>query len=357
MSKNKVYCSYSIKDEEIVLNTVKLLKNKGVDVWVDQLDIKPGDRWDDVVEKALEESTIFLLFISKASTESSNVMDELSIALNSNKQIIPVLIEECPIPMRLRRNQYADFVNNYENGIELLIQALASPEDLIKHKNNNVENEVIVDDNLQINNKVEDEIIVEDDLQNLTVDYNVFISYNHGDVKTALKIRDLLKNSGIEVTIDQDNMHEGQEIKGFINQSIQNADAVLTLISNKSLKSGWVGVETFDTMFAENQSGKRKLIGCVLDSDFYNYDYTINTIEGLDKEIEKRKEVLIRQINSNVSVTDISSEIDRLRNLRQNFPETMKRLRDFKCIDVSDEEIISHSMEKFVNQLKNAPII
>jgi|GEM_PF-3439242 len=350
MSKNKIYCSYSSSDREIVLNTVNVLKNKGLDVWFDQLDISLGERWDESVERALDESNIVLVFMSKASLESSNVMDEFSIAIVEGKQIMPILIENCELPMRLKRFQYVDFANNYEAGMNQLLQALnASDSEFVSPIN-----EKVTISNEQFN---DGEFEATEDVVDNNINYNVFISYNHGDARTAYKIKEVLTDSGIDVTIDEDSMKLGQEIKSFISESIQKADAVLTLISNRSLKSGWVGVETFDTMFAEEQSGKRKLIGCVLDSDFYNYDYTINTIDGLDEEIESRKKVMIRQLEKDVSVTDISSEIDRLRKLRQNFPETMKRLRDFKCIDVSDEEIINHSMDKFVKQLKRPKVI
>lgn len=342
MPKNKVFCSYSSHDKDIVINIVNLLKSKGVDVWFDQLDIELGGRWDEQIEMALEEATSFLLFMSKTSLESSNVMDEISIAISDGKKLIPVLIEECELPMRWRRRQYVDLVNNYEAGINALLEALDGAK-------------LDEDDYIE---KIQSDPIIDATAGDFDdIDYNVFISYNHGDLGTALKIRDLLVDSGIEVTIDQDSMRIGEEIKSFISDSIQNADAVLTLISNKSLKSGWVGAETFDTMFTEAQSGKRKLIGCVLDSDFYNYDYTINTIEDLDEEIESRKKVLVRQLQKDVSVTDISAEIDRLRKLRQNFPETMKRLRDFKCIDVSNDDIIGYNINKFVQQLRRPKVI
>ena len=44
MSKNKIFCSYSNSDRENVLSIVKTLKNKGIDVWIDQLSIGLGER-------------------------------------------------------------------------------------------------------------------------------------------------------------------------------------------------------------------------------------------------------------------------------------------------------------------------
>lgn len=342
MSKQKIYCSYSRVDSEMVLKTVNRLKESGFDVWIDELDIGVGENWDEQIGMALEQSTYFLVFMSHASIQSSNVIDEWSYALNANKVLLPILIEDCELPMRIQRIQYLDFTGNYEDAFKALTRALGSFDET-----NNIEDSHVMVEGTQPTEK----FTIDEN------DYNVFISYNHDDVKTALKIRDHLANSGIEVTIDQDSMDPGQEIKSFIKESIEKADAVLSLISNRSLKSGWVGVETFDTMFAESQSGKRKLIGCILDSDFYKSDYTTKTIDELDEEIETRKEILIKQLNQGVSVTDISSEIDRLRKLRQNFPETMQRLRDFKCINVSVDDEIAYNMDEFIHVLKRPKVI
>lgn len=340
--------SYSRNDADFVLKLGKSLRKEGASIWLDQLDLIPGQRWDKSIEAALDNSYTLLVILSNSSIQSSNVIDEVLFAFNKHKRVVPILLEECDIPQRLKKLQFLDFRGSFKKELNVLI-------DYLDFKNNTQDFEgPIVSP--RISNRIDSNLKNSDDFV-LNGNYNVFISYNHGDLNTALKIRDLIKNSGLEVTIDQDSMYDGQEIKNFISSSIQKANVVLTLISNKSLESGWVGVETFETMFAETQNGQRKLIGCVLDSDFYNYDYTMSTIEKLDAEIKKRKKVLIKQLNQGVSVTDISTEIDRLRNLRQNFPETIKRLRDFKCIDVSKEEIIEKNIEKFVNQLKRAQVI
>ncbi|MCH5720861.1 TIR domain-containing protein [Niabella hibiscisoli] len=44
----------------------------------------------------------------------------------------------------------------------------------------------------------------------------VFISYNHKDVATASRVRELLVKAGVEVTIDSEAMGAGDNIKAFI---------------------------------------------------------------------------------------------------------------------------------------------
>ena len=120
---SKVFISYSRKDSDFALKLGKDLKEKGVNVWLDQLDIKTGQIWDDEVEKALNSRNQFLIILSPESVSSKNVMDELSYAFEENKQIIPVLINDCKRPFRLRRYQFSDFTKDYEKGLNDLLRA------------------------------------------------------------------------------------------------------------------------------------------------------------------------------------------------------------------------------------------
>ncbi|MBL8296605.1 MAG: toll/interleukin-1 receptor domain-containing protein [Bryobacterales bacterium] len=118
------FFSYSRDDAEFVLRITKDLRAAGINVWLDQLDIVPGQPWDRAVEEALEGCQRLLVGLSRSSVESSNVMDEVSYALDEKKTVIPVILKECRIPFRLRRLQYVDFRAGYEKGLTELAGAL-----------------------------------------------------------------------------------------------------------------------------------------------------------------------------------------------------------------------------------------
>ncbi len=124
MSTGNIFFSYSRDNSEFVLKLAKELRKTGASVWLDQLDIKPGTRWDISIEKALENSQILLIILSKSSVESNNVMDEVSFGLDEGKTIVPVLLENCDVPFRLRRLQFADFTVDSSKGMATLLEAL-----------------------------------------------------------------------------------------------------------------------------------------------------------------------------------------------------------------------------------------
>lgn len=142
--QRKTFLSYSRTNKEFALELAKELKAEGFAVWLDQLDIPPGSRWDVEVEKALVESEIFMIIITPASISSDNVLDEIGYAIDSGKRFVPVLLEKCNVPLRLRRFQYVDFTNkNFEEGVqsakELLRTLIAQPTE--PRKNSSEENE------------------------------------------------------------------------------------------------------------------------------------------------------------------------------------------------------------------------
>ncbi len=114
-------------------------------------------------------------------------------------------------------------------------------------------------------------------------DPKVFISYNHSNSETAKKIQEVLQKAEIDVIIDKDNMLAGDSIKEFIENSIRDSTVTLSLVSNESLKSAWVAMETIDTFFHERYMKHRKFIACYLDDDFFQAEYTLQAVDEIDK--------------------------------------------------------------------------
>jgi hypothetical protein len=128
MSAETIFVSYSSKDRPFALGLVKELQNLGANVWIDQLGIGLGQNWDNAIEEALEKSDTFMLILSQTSVESPNVQDEVSIAINTNKKMVPILIEECKLPMRWQRRQYADLANHPDKAIHDILTFLGLQE-------------------------------------------------------------------------------------------------------------------------------------------------------------------------------------------------------------------------------------
>jgi hypothetical protein len=124
METGKCFFSYARADSEFVLKLAEDLRSAGTNLWLDQLDIPAGARWDDTVEEALKAAPCLLVVLSRASVASNNVKDEISFGIENGNTIMPILYKDCDIPFRLKRLQYIDFRVDYDSGFKRLVQTL-----------------------------------------------------------------------------------------------------------------------------------------------------------------------------------------------------------------------------------------
>jgi len=120
----KAFVSYSRADTDFVLRLCQDLRAAGASIWLDQLDIHPGEDWDEAIERGLFECGRMLAVLSPKSVSSQNVLDEIGYALSKKKPIIPVLHQDCEVPYRLNRIQYVDFRTAYDEPLKHLLSAI-----------------------------------------------------------------------------------------------------------------------------------------------------------------------------------------------------------------------------------------
>lgn len=99
----RCFCSYSSKDRTEALKRVQGLRAAGLDAFVDVLTLRPGDRWNDEIFSAIDESDLFVLIWSSNARESKWVRREVRYAVRRFKQrrspdFHPIPIEGPPIP-------------------------------------------------------------------------------------------------------------------------------------------------------------------------------------------------------------------------------------------------------------------
>ncbi len=128
------FICYSRSDAAFALKLANNLKQSSIPVWIDKLDIGIGERWDREIEKALNKADCIIVLLSGSAIQSENVMDEISFAFDENKKIIPLKITPCSIPLRLRRIQHIDFTEDYNTGLNQLLQLLEPVKEITGQK-------------------------------------------------------------------------------------------------------------------------------------------------------------------------------------------------------------------------------
>lgn len=96
-----VFISYCRDDSKVVYAAYELLRAGGAEVFLDVNDIEYGERWQEVLRKTIARCQRILVFWSKAASKSEWVNREWRLALKLRKCVVPVPLDETPLPAEL----------------------------------------------------------------------------------------------------------------------------------------------------------------------------------------------------------------------------------------------------------------
>ena len=126
----KVFLCHASGDKPPVRELYKRLVAEGVDAWLDQEKLLPGQDWRVEIPRAVSEADVVVICLSnKSITREGYVQKEIKFALDSAEEkpegtifLIPARLEDCVVPERLNRWQWVDLFE--ENGFVKLLRSL-----------------------------------------------------------------------------------------------------------------------------------------------------------------------------------------------------------------------------------------
>ena len=132
-----VFISYNHRDKDVATPLAAQLRLVGVNVWLDDWEIKPGDSVFGKVNEALELADIVVLLWSENAAGSRWVDSEMVAAIDRRHfdgtvRIIPVRLDDTKPPPLLRQLRWLELEAGRVNVIVQKIAGIDSNEDLIK---------------------------------------------------------------------------------------------------------------------------------------------------------------------------------------------------------------------------------
>jgi hypothetical protein len=112
MTAGHIFLSYKREEYDFALALATRLKNAGVAVWMDKLEIRTSDNWSQAIKEALNSCVGLIAVLSPDYFNSNYCPNELIRAYNLKRPIFPVLyrkIDPKQMPVELELTQYVDF--------------------------------------------------------------------------------------------------------------------------------------------------------------------------------------------------------------------------------------------------------
>ena len=113
-----VFLCHAKEDKPTVRELYRQLSAEGwLDVWLDEVNLFPGQEWDMEIEKAVEQADVVLVCLSTHSVDKEGyVQKELRFVLNIADEkpegtifVVPLRLDDCQVPRRIRAWQYVDY--------------------------------------------------------------------------------------------------------------------------------------------------------------------------------------------------------------------------------------------------------
>lgn len=133
--KLSVFLCHSSHDKSLVRELYRQLLNESwIDPWLDEEKLLPGQDWDFEIEKAVEKAHAVIICLSGNSvTKEGYIQRELKFVLDIALEkpegtifIIPLRLDDCELPRRLRSWQYVDYFpqDHRKRAHQRLVQSL-----------------------------------------------------------------------------------------------------------------------------------------------------------------------------------------------------------------------------------------
>ncbi|HKE93387.1 MAG TPA: toll/interleukin-1 receptor domain-containing protein, partial [Povalibacter sp.] len=128
----RVFVSHASEDKQrFVVEFARRLRENGVDAWLDQWEMGPGDSLvDKIFEQGLKNAQAVIVVVSAASVQKPWVREELNLSvvkkITQGMKLIPVVIDQCEVPEALKSTiwQRIDDLDHYDAAFQRILGAI-----------------------------------------------------------------------------------------------------------------------------------------------------------------------------------------------------------------------------------------
>jgi hypothetical protein len=129
---HSVFISYTPEDREAARRIALNLDEAGARTWLDVNSLLPGQVWQTEIANAIRRSNLFLLLLSNhVAGKNGYIQKEILFALDEMKKrpgdrtyIIPVRLDDSPVPTDFASLQWVDMFPDWSAGLEAILRAL-----------------------------------------------------------------------------------------------------------------------------------------------------------------------------------------------------------------------------------------
>ncbi len=148
MDHHQIFISYSSMDAEAAMTVCRAIETAGYPCWIAPRNEQAGLSYGLQITNAIKQASVEVLIFTTSSNKSQHVLNEVSIAFDQGKKIIPLMLDNSvmceDLQYFLSRVHHIKAKNDLDAGIRELVSVLSqhfesTPEDVLSKTDTNIE--------------------------------------------------------------------------------------------------------------------------------------------------------------------------------------------------------------------------
>lgn len=316
-----VFVSYSSSEKNIAVRVCEYLEQYGIRCWIAPRNVVAGSNYATQIVKAIRNCSVLVLLASDGTNASRHVSNEVSIAFDNKKVIIPFKIEDVTFNDEymyfLGRKHWIEAHRDMDKGLDILKNTVLSllgikEQTNVNQKPNREKQMVMQTIDMQVS-KVDD--ITRDEIVDSLIRKSIKYPYNiYGKINTEELYRSFLENA---MVLFQETITAYKQ-----NRVVKNIPDLIELVVNELSKNTEISIPVlglpgsaknmflqmaFYRMLYEFRMGRSDKLPVYISASYYEkLSYKAEDVQGQMKEIlEKELEDYFDYIENNTNIKPV----------------------------------------------------
>jgi hypothetical protein len=118
----RIFLSHAHQDKDVARQISVALKEAGIEPWLDESELRPGDELLKTIARVINEVDYFAVLLTPTALTKAWVLTEMRMAMTSEierhrPRVVVLLLKDCEVPVELRHKLHLDFRGRFSQAL------------------------------------------------------------------------------------------------------------------------------------------------------------------------------------------------------------------------------------------------
>lgn len=181
---------------------------------------------------------------------------------------------------------------------------------------------------------------------------DVFISYSTKDQTWKDMLAAEFEKEGISYWLDATSLSMGENIEGEIKEGLKNSNFTVLIVSENSLLSTWVSMESLHRLKQEIFQNSVSFLPVIVDEVIFSDDFIFDMHDKFKAEIDKQKENRKKAEERNMKTALFNTRIERLEEILPDITNIVGKIVEGLSANLLQEPRRTADLKRLIDTIK-----